>query len=59
MCKKIKIVDIFSGIGGLSYGFEINDLFQIVFANDIDKKAAYGYSLNYKKQIFLTAIYLI
>ena len=49
MCKKIKIVDIFSGIGGLSYGFEINDLFQIVFANDIDKKAAYGYSLNYKK----------
>ena len=42
MCKKIKIVDIFSGIGGLSYGFEINDLFQIVFANDIVKKAAYG-----------------
>ena len=49
MNEKLKVVDIFAGIGGLSYGFDINELFRIVFANDIDKKAANGYHLNYKK----------
>ncbi len=49
MSKKLKIVDIFAGVGGLSYGFENNKLFQIVFANDINKKAATAYHLNYKK----------
>lgn len=45
--KKIKIVDLFSGIGGLSYGFSKNEEFQILLANEIDKDIARGYELNH------------
>lgn len=40
--EKIKIVDLFCGIGGLSYGFELLGC-ECVFANDNDKNVAKHY----------------
>ncbi len=37
--KKYTVVDLFSGCGGLSYGFELTDKFDIKLAIDHDKKA--------------------
>lgn len=45
--KKIKIIDLFSGVGGLSYGFTHNDNFEIVAANEILPNIAKAYSLNH------------
>ena len=45
----INIVDLFSGIGGLSYAFANDPLFNIVFANEIDHDTAKAYSLNHPK----------
>lgn len=48
MKKKIlKVVDLFSGVGGLSYGFSHNKNFEIVAANEILPKMAKAYSLNH------------
>ncbi len=47
MRTKIKIVDLFSGVGGLSYGFTNNDNFEIVAANENSPKIAKAYLLNY------------
>lgn len=53
---KIKVVDLFSGAGGLTFGFThkiINnrfvkdDSFDVVFANDFCKEAAKAFSLNF------------
>lgn len=41
-----KIVDLFSGVGGLSYGF-IQEGFEIEIANEIDKDIAYSYIINH------------
>ena len=41
-----KIVDLFSGVGGLSYGF-IEEGFEIAIANEIDKNIAYSYKMNH------------
>jgi len=49
MKKRFAIVDLFSGIGGLSYGFYHSDNFEIVLANEIDKDTAKAYSLNHPK----------
>ena len=35
--KKINVIDIFCGAGGLSYGFYKNKNFNILCANDIEK----------------------
>src|SRR3990167_3115378 len=45
--KKLKVIDLFSGVGGLSYGFAHNDGFEIVAANEILKNMAEAYSLNH------------
>ncbi|MDO4224536.1 MAG: DNA cytosine methyltransferase [Bergeyella zoohelcum] len=45
--KKIKVVDLFSGVGGLSYGFAHDDLFEIVAANEILPNMAKAYQLNH------------
>jgi len=37
--KKYIVVDLFSGCGGLSYGFELTNKFEIKLAIDSDKKA--------------------
>ena len=45
--KKIKIVDLFAGVGGLSYGFAYDDAFEIVAANEILPNMAKAYQLNH------------
>lgn len=42
-----KILDLFAGVGGLSYGFAHDDLFEIVAANEILSNMAKAYSLNH------------
>jgi len=44
---KIKIIDLFAGVGGLSYGFSKDDDFTIVAANEILPKMAKAYKLNH------------
>lgn len=45
--KKIKVVDLFSGVGGLSYGFAKDDDFEIIAANEILPNMATAYQLNH------------
>ncbi|MFA6533617.1 MAG: DNA cytosine methyltransferase [Patescibacteria group bacterium] len=47
MSKKLKIIDLFCGVGGLSYGFAHNSNFEIVAANEILPNMAKAYSLNH------------
>ena len=51
--RKITVVDLFSGVGGLSYGFYSNDNFEILLANEIDKDAAKAYQLNHPEVVML------
>ena len=52
--KKIKIISLFSGAGGLDSGFLMTRRFEIIFANDILTLAAETYSKNFglKLEIF-------
>ena len=45
--KKIKVLDLFSGVGGLSFGFAHDDMFEIVAANEILPDMAKAYELNH------------
>jgi len=45
--KKIKVLDLFSGVGGLSYGFAHDKAFEIVASNEILADMAKAYSLNH------------
>lgn len=45
--KKIKVVDLFAGVGGLSYGFAHDDNFEIIAANEILPDMAKAYELNH------------
>ena len=45
--KKLKVIDLFSGVGGLSYGFACDDNFEIIAANEILPNIAKAYSLNH------------
>ena len=45
----LRVLDIFSGVGGLSYGFANNGNFKIVVANEISPTIAEAYSLNHPK----------
>ena len=45
--KKYNIVEVFAGIGGLSYGFSQIPEFNILAANEIDEKIAKSYEINY------------
>ena len=44
---KLKVIDLFSGVGGLSYGFAHDDHFEIIAANEILPNMAKAYSLNH------------
>ena len=44
---KYNIVDLFAGVGGLSYGFSQLDEFEIIVANEIEKDIAKAYALNH------------
>lgn len=45
--NKLKVIDLFSGVGGLSYGFAHDDNFEILAANEILPNMAKAYSLNH------------
>jgi DNA (cytosine-5)-methyltransferase 1 len=45
--KKFKVIDLFAGVGGLSYGFAHDEDFEIVAANEILTPMATAYSLNH------------
>jgi len=45
--SKLKVVDLFAGVGGLSYGFAHDDAFEIVAANEILPNMAKAYELNH------------
>lgn len=47
MVKKIKIIDLFAGVGGLSYGFAHDDNFEIIASNEILPDMAKAYELNH------------
>lgn len=47
MAKKIKIIDLFAGVGGLSFGFAHDDNFEIIAANEILPNMAKAYELNH------------
>ena len=42
-----KIIDLFAGVGGLSYPFHQDDDFEVVAANEILQEPAMAYSLNH------------
>lgn len=44
---KYKIIDLFAGVGGLSYGFSQMEEFDILLANEIDKDISIAYQLNH------------
>jgi DNA (cytosine-5)-methyltransferase 1 len=45
--KKIKIIDLFAGVGGLTYGFYRNENFDVIAANEILPDMAKAYSMNH------------
>ena len=45
--KKYTIVDLFAGVGGLSYGFSKLPQFNIIVANEIEKDISLAYTLNH------------
>ena len=45
--KKYRVIDLFAGVGGLSYGFAHNDNFEIVMANEYEKDIATAYRMNH------------
>lgn len=47
--SKYNVVDLFSGVGGLSYGFSKMEEFNILAANEIEKDISIAYSLNHPK----------
>ncbi|PSM51916.1 type II cytosine-specific DNA methyltransferase [Campylobacter blaseri] len=51
--KKINVIDLFSGVGGLSYGFSIDSNFSILLANEIEPNTAKSYSLNHPGVVML------
>ncbi len=44
---KIKVIDLFAGVGGLSYGFAHDNDFEIIAANEILPDMAKAYELNH------------
>lgn len=44
---KIKVIDLFAGVGGLSYGFAHNNAFKLVMANEYEKDIAKAYQMNH------------
>ena len=49
----MNVIDLFSGVGGLSLGFEQNG-FKVLFANEIDENISYSYKKNFPKTEYLS-----
>lgn len=47
LTRTLNVVDLFAGVGGLSYGFAHNDNFKILLANEYEPHIAQAYSLNH------------
>lgn len=47
--KKLKVIDLFCGIGGFSYGFEMTDNYEVICAADIWDVAINTYKKNHIK----------
>ncbi len=45
--NKYNVIDLFAGVGGLSYGFSKLPQFNIIAANEIEKDIATAYSINH------------
>lgn len=45
--KKYNVIDLFAGVGGLSYGFSKLPEFNIIAANEIEKDISIAYTLNH------------
>ena len=45
--KTFNVIDLFAGVGGLSYGFAHNENFKIVMANEYEKDIATAYRMNH------------
>ena len=45
--KKLKVIDLFAGVGGLSYGFSHDNAFKIIAANELLPNMAKAYELNH------------
>ncbi len=45
--KRLKVIDLFAGVGGLSYGFAHDKNFEIIAANEILAPMAKAYELNH------------
>jgi len=45
--ETLKVIDLFAGVGGLSYGFAHDSKFKIIAANEILPKMATAYELNH------------
>lgn len=45
--NRYNIIDLFAGVGGLSYGFSQFDQFSIIAANEIEKDISIAYKLNH------------
>lgn len=46
MNKKLKCASFFAGVGGIDIGFEMTNLFEIVYANEIDPYPVVTYEIN-------------
>jgi len=44
---KYNVVDLFAGIGGLSYGFSVLPEFKILIANELEEQISKAYTLNH------------
>lgn len=45
--RKYRIVDLFAGVGGLSFGFSLHEQFEMIMANEIERDISLAYSLNH------------
>ena len=45
--KQLNVIDLFSGVGGLSHGFYYNNNFKVIAANELLHHMAVAYSLNH------------
>lgn len=45
--KQLNIMDLFAGVGGLTYGFSKNPAFKIIAANEIERDISKAYTLNH------------
>lgn len=47
MKSKLKVASFFAGVGGIDLGFEQTGIFEVIYANEIDKYAVKTYEANF------------